>query len=75
MKIDHLNPKFTIQEELNTKEKKTRAKLDGSEDIFDLELRIEPKKIQQILQLDPSNYCGSDDDCTGCGCNTVCSSC
>lgn len=43
-------------------------------DVFDLELRVESARMQQ-LSLDPSQYCGSDDNCTGCGCNTVCSSC
>jgi hypothetical protein len=45
-------------------------------DPFDLELRIEPSDIQRIIAgATDSKYCGSDDNCTGCGCNTCCSSC
>lgn len=45
-------------------------------DPFDLALKIEPKQIQEILsQQYQTQYCGSDNNCTGCGCNTCCSSC
>lgn len=46
-------------------------------DPFDLELRIEPRLIQDIIaKATESKFCGSkDNDCTGCGCNTCCSSC
>jgi hypothetical protein len=46
-------------------------------DPFDLDLKIEPKRIQEILSQNQwqTQYCGSDGDCTGCGCNTCCSSC
>jgi hypothetical protein len=79
MKIENLNCQNSFREPSETSKNQTRARLNNSNsfegDLFDLELKIEPKMIQQIVQQDPSKYCGSDDNCTGCGCNTCCSSC
>lgn len=78
------NDPFDVSQTQNqniTDEKKndaSRAKINNSNesDPFDLELRIEPKRIQDIINnFTESKYCGSEDDCTNCGCNTCCSSC
>jgi hypothetical protein len=55
-----------------------RQKPTKIEDPFDLELKIEPKRIQEFLNQTQNLtfHCVSeDDDCTRCGCNTCCSSC
>jgi len=57
------------------KNKNPIKKIDlNGKDPFDLGLIIEAKRIQPIFP-DPTNYCGTNDNCTGCGCNTCCSSC
>ena len=49
-------------------------KKNGDEDLFDLGLKI--AHVRENIKLDdPTKYCGSEDNCTGCGCNTCCSSC
>ena len=54
-------------------EKKSSSRKE--DDPFNLELKIDPKRVQGILTV-PSAICGSqNDDCTGCGCNSCCSSC
>lgn len=44
--------------------------------LFDLDLKVSkhPKSFAQQVD-DPTKYCGTKDNCTGCGCNTACSSC
>ena len=79
MKIENPNPQNSFREFSGTSKNQSRVRLNNpnstEDDLFDLELKIEPKMIQEIVQQDPTNYCGTDDNCTGCGCNTCCSSC
>jgi hypothetical protein len=59
--------------------KQTRAHIGKSntpqDDLFDLDLQIHPKIVENMVRQNPTQYCGSEDNCTGCGCNTCCSSC
>jgi hypothetical protein len=79
MKIENLNHPNSFKEPSGTSKSQTRVRLNNphssEDDLFNLELKIEPRAIQELVQQDLSNYCGSDDNCTGCGCNTCCSSC
>ena len=75
--LDRQNHVTAISEESKNQ---TRARINKSnsseQDLFDLELKIEPKRVQQMIQQDPTKYCGdTNDNCTDCGCKTVCSSC
>lgn len=67
MKVD-----FSVQPISNVTKQEKTAK---DKDPFDLDLRVSVKAQKELNVNDPTPYCGSDDDCTGCGCNTCCSSC
>lgn len=79
MKIENLNQQNSFKGTSGPSKNPSRVRLNdcnnSENDLFDLQLKIEPKMIQQIVKQNATNYCGTDDNCTGCGCNTCCSSC
>lgn len=70
-----INPEIHLAQTTPNEEKNSVKKINlNGNDPFDLDLRVEARRIQQVVP-DPTPYCGSDGNCTGCGCNTCCSSC